>query len=398
MLGRRAGAAAVNLRLRLPTADGRLEDYQLSGATPVAPPSAPPRSRVAFAAAHVVADPLAPADPSVEARIDWDATLAWRRQLWSAGLGVAEAMDTAQRGMGLDWPASLRLIERAVREAAAVGGAIVCGAGTDQLPAGATADLQSVIAAYVEQFEAIEAVGGRVVMMASRALARCATGPDDYAKVYGALLLQAQNPVILHWLGETFDPALAGYWGAKDLAAATDVVLDVIADHADRIDGVKVSVLDAETEVEFRRRLPAGVRCYTGDDFHYATLIEGDAQGYSDALLGIFDAIAPVAATALAALDEGDVARYRGLLEPTVTLSRHLFAPPTYHYKTGLVFLAWINGHQRHFRMIGGAESARSVVHLAGLLVLADRAGLLRDPELAASRMRHFLSLAGVDG
>lgn len=386
------------LRLRLPTADGRLTVYELSAAAPVAAPPTPPHSRVAFAAAHVVTDPLAAADPAVETRIDWDTTLAWRRHLWSTGLGVAEAMDTAQRGMGLDWPASLELIRRSVSEATAVGGAIVCGAGTDQLPVDADADLDTVIAAYSEQFEAIEAAGGRIVMMASRALARSATSPDDYAKVYGALLRQAAEPVILHWLGDAFDPALAGYWGAPDLSSASAVVLDVIADHAPQVDGVKVSVLDADTEVALRRRLPPGVRCYTGDDFDFPTVIAGDGQGHSDALLGIFDAIAPVAAAALAALDQGDGDRYDQLLAPTLPLSRHIFAAPTYHYKTGLVFLAWLNGYQDHFRMVAGAESMRSIVHLAALLVLADRARLLRDPELAATRMRTVLALSGIEG
>lgn len=382
--------------LRLPAADGTLTEHRLSGAEPIEPPPDPPRGRVAIAAAHVVANPLAPADPAVETSIDWDATLAWRRHLWASGLGVAEAMDTAQRGMGLDWPSSLTLIRRAVAEADAVGGQIVCGAGTDQVTPDATVDLDAVIAAYAEQFEAIEAAGGRIVMMASRALARCATGPEDYHRVYGELLRQAREPVILHWLGEVFDPALAGYWGASDPPTAADVVVDVIADNAAAVDGVKVSVLDADVEIGLRRRLPDGVRCYTGDDFNFPDLIAGDAQGHSDALLGIFDAIAPVAATAFAALDADDMARYADLLGPTVALSRHIFAAPTYHYKTGLVFLAWLNGHQDHFRMIAGQESARSVVHLAELLVLADRARLLRDPELAASRMRTLLALCGV--
>jgi hypothetical protein len=388
----------TGLRLRLPAADGTLTEHRLSGVEPIGPPADPPRGRVAIAAAHVVADALAPADPAVETRIDWDATLAWRRHLWRSGLGVAEAMDTAQRGMGLDWPSSLTLIQRAVAEAKAVGGQIVCGAGTDQLPSGPAVDLDAVIAAYAEQFEAIEAVGGRIVMMASRALARCATSPEDYALVYGDLLRQAREPVILHWLGEAFDPALAGYWGSSDLAAACDAVVTVIGDNADKVDGIKVSVLDADVEIHLRRRLPQGVRCYTGDDFNFPDLIAGDEHSHSDALLGIFDAIAPVAANALAALDADDTDRYRALLDPTMALSRHTFAAPTYHYKTGLVFLAWLNGHQDHFRMIAGQESARSTVHLAKLLVLADRARLLRDPELAASRMRTLLALSGVQG
>ncbi|HSK95638.1 MAG TPA: DUF993 family protein, partial [Euzebyales bacterium] len=275
----------TDLRLRLPGADGTLTEYRLSGDEPIAPPPRPPRGRVAIAAAHVVADPWAAADPAVETSIDWDATLAWRRHLWGCGLGVAEAMDTAQRGMGLDWPNSLTLIQRAVAEAKAVGGEIACGAGTDQLLPAATVDLDAVIAAYAEQFEAVEAAGGRIVMMASRALARCASGPDDYARVYGELLRQAREPVILHWLGEAFDPALAGYWGSADLAAAAAVLVDVIADNADAVDGVKVSVLDAGVEIDVRRRLPQGVRCYTGDDYNFPDLIAGDEHGHSDALL-----------------------------------------------------------------------------------------------------------------
>jgi hypothetical protein len=386
----------TGLSLRLPAADGGLTEYRMSGVAPIAPPPDPPRSRVALAAAHVVADPLAAADPAVETSIDWDATLAWRRHLWGCGLGVAEAMDTAQRGMGLDWPNSLTLIQRAVAEAKSVGGEIVCGTGTDHLPPDTPVDVDGVIAAYAEQFEAVEAAGGRIVMMASRGLARCATSPDDYARVYGELLRQAREPVILHWLGEPFDPALAGYWGSADLATAAAVLVDVIADNADAVDGVKVSVLDADVEIAIRRRLPQGVRCYTGDDYNFPALIAGDEQGHSDALLGIFDAIAPVAAAALAALDAGDGDRYGELLRPTMTLSRHIFAAPTYHYKTGLVFLAWLNGHQDHFRMVAGQESARSMVHLAKLLVLADQARLLRDPELAAARMRMLLTLSGI--
>jgi dihydrodipicolinate synthase/N-acetylneuraminate lyase len=325
-------------------------------------------TRVAFAAAHVAAD--------ADGRIDWEATLAFRRHLWAHGLGVAEAMDTAQRGMGLDWPAARELIRRTAAEA---GGRLAAGAATDHTEP-RTAD--AVRAAYEHQCELVEGTGAQVIVMASRALAAVATSPDDYREVYGAVLRQLERPAILHWLGDMFDPALSGYWGSQDLDAATEVVLDIVGDHADKVDGVKVSLLDASREVELRMRLPEGVRMYTGDDFNYPELI---ASG-SDALLGIFDAIAPAAAAALDALERGDDAEYARILAPTVPLARKLFEPPTFHYKTGIVFLAWLNGHQEHFRLLGGLETARSAEHLAEVYELADRAGLLRDPELAAAR------------
>ncbi len=392
--------------IRLPTAAGTLEPFTLHAPVAWPAPSLPPAwNRVAFAAAHVVADPLADVDPWLGAAIDWDATLAYRRHLWSLGFGVAEAMDTAQRGMGLDWPTSLELIRRSVAEARGLPGAVAyCGAGTDHLAAAANVTLDRVIAAYEEQCAAVEAAGGRIILMASRALAACARSPDDYAAVYGRVLAQVRAPVILHWLGEMFDPALAGYWvGAGGLASdpgharATQVCADVIRANAAKVDGVKVSLLDAGKEVALRRLLPPGVRMYTGDDFNFAELIGGDASGHSDALLGIFDAIAPAAAAALTALAAGDRARFDAILAPTVPLSRHVFATPTRFYKTGVVFVAWLNGHQTHFTMVGGQQSARSVVHLAQLFRLADAAGLLRDPELAAARMRSFLAVSGVD-
>jgi hypothetical protein len=379
--------------LTLPRPGGRLEPYEPTLLQAPEPTGAELRSRVCFAAAHVVADPLAGGDPTGPARLDWEATLAFRRHLWSHGLRVAEAMDTAQRGMGLDWEATQELIRRSVAEAKAVGGQLACGAGTDQLVGG---DLDAVRHAYEEQLAFIEGEGAPVILMASRALARAASGPDDYRSVYGALLEQASEPVILHWLGDMFDPLLTGYWGTSDLDAAAEVVIDIIETHAAKVDGIKVSLLDAGREVALRRRLPEGVRMYTGDDFNYPELIRGDDAGYSDALLGIFDAIAPVAAAAMHALDEDDVARYDELFAPTVPLSRHIFAAPTPYYKTGVVFLAYLNGHQNHFRMVGGLESGRSVLHLSELFVLADQAGLLRDPELASERMRHVLALAGV--
>ncbi len=392
---RRASASAV---IRLPRPDGTVETYTTHEPVIWPTPTGPVQCRVAFAAAHVVADPRADADPLAAARIDWDATLAYRRHLWSLGLGVAEAMDTAQRGMGLDWPAARELIRRSLAEARATGGngAIVCGAGTDQLAPADGVTLADVERAYAEQVGYVEGLGGRVVLMASRALARAARGPDDYARVYGTVLRQVSRPVILHWLGDMFDPQLAGYWGARDVDPAMDACLAIICEHRTKIDGIKISLLDAEREIALRRRLPGGVRLYTGDDFNYERLILGDERGYSDALLGIFDAIAPAASAALQALDGGDKPAYHAALAPTVPLARHIFQGPTHAYKTGIVFLAYLNGHQPHFRMIGGAESWRSVPHLAELFRLADAAGLLVDPDGAMDRMRRVLALAGV--
>jgi hypothetical protein len=378
--------------LRLPAADGRLVPYEPPAARPAYPAAASPaRSRVAYAAAHVVADPLAANGPGAPAVLDWEATLAFRRHLWAHGLGVADAMDTAQRGMGLDWAATRELIARSGEEARACGGALACGAGTDQLPPG-PASLDAIAAAYEEQCAVVEEAGATVVVMASRALAAAARSADDYAGVYERVLSGLSEPAILHWLGPMFDPALAGYWGSGDLDAAADACLAIVAANAGRIDGIKVSLLDAEREVALRERLPAGVRLYTGDDFNYPELIAGG----SDALLGAFDAIAPAAAAALAALDDGDEARFHALLAPTVPLAREAFSAPTQQYKTGIVFLAYLAGHQDHFRMVGGMESARPVAHLARLFALADAAGLLPDPERAAERMRLVLALAGV--
>jgi hypothetical protein len=381
----------------LPGPDGALAPFTTGAPRGFPDRPATPFNRVAYAAAHVVADPLADVDPWLQPAIDWETTIAFRRHLWRLGFGVAEAMDTAQRGMGLDWPTSLELIRRSLQAAAETPGAMVaCGAGTDHLTPGPDLDLDEVIRAYEEQCAAIEALGGRIILMASRALAACATSPDDYARVYGRILRQVGKPVIIHWLGEMFDPALAGYWGADDHAAAMDVCLAVIVDNAAKIDGIKISLLDAEKEVAMRRRLPVGVRMYTGDDFNFAELIAGDGEGYSDALLGIFDAIAPAASAALAALAKGDEAGFHDILRPTVPLSRHIFAAPTRFYKTGVVFMAYLNGHQDHFLMVGGQESARSTLHLAELFRLADRAGLFRDPDLACERMRRILAVRGV--
>ncbi|MFE4794417.1 dihydrodipicolinate synthase family protein [Streptomyces sp. NPDC056708] len=360
----------------------------------LAPGGAPLASRTVFSAAHVVADPYADISLDSPAAVDWDATLAFRRHLWSHGLGVAEAMDTAQRGMGLDWAGAAELIRRSAAEAKAVGGRIACGVGTDQLRAG-PASLAEVRSAYEEQLTLVEESGAQAILMASRALAAAAKGPEDYLETYAHLLRQASEPVVLHWLGPMFDPALEGYWGSSDLDAATDTFLKVIAEHPDKVDGIKISLLDAEREIDVRRRLPGGVRCYTGDDFNYPELIAGDDQGFSHALLGIFDPLGPLAAHAVRVLDTGDVQGFRDLLDPTVELSRHLFQAPTRFYKTGVVFLAWLAGHQDHFTMVGGLQSARSLPHLAKAYELADRLGLFPDPELAETRMRALLAVNG---
>ncbi|WP_051855381.1 dihydrodipicolinate synthase family protein [Streptomyces sp. NRRL B-1347] len=356
---------------------------------------AQPAPRTVLAAAHIVADPHADVPPQGPAAVDWDATLAFRRHLWAHGLGVAEAMDTAQRGMGLDWPGAAELIRRSAAEAEAAGGRIACGAGTDQLttPAPAPAEVRD---AYEEQLALVEEAGAQPVIMASRALAATAEGPDDYLALYDGLLRQVTTPVILHWLGPMFDPALEGYWGTRDLDAATETFLQVIAAHPEKVDGVKISLLDADRERALRRRLPPGVRCYTGDDFHYPELIAGDEHGFSDALLGVFDPLAPLVAKAVHALDTEGPAAFRAVLDPTVPLARHLFEPPTRYYKTGVVLLAWLAGHQRHFTMVGGLQSARPLPHLVRAYELAADLGLFPDPGLAEHRMRLLLELHGV--
>ncbi|PSK58935.1 hypothetical protein B0E38_01112 [Streptomyces sp. 111WW2] len=387
------------MTLHLPGADGTLRAYEPRTEplpTLWATSGSAFSSRTVFSAAHVVADPYADTTPDGPAAVDWDATLAFRRHLWSHGLGVAEAMDTAQRGMGLDWPTAAELIRRSAAEARATGGRIACGVGTDQLTATA-ATLADVRSAYEEQLAVVEESGAQAILMASRALAATAQGPDDYLEVYGHLLRQAAEPVILHWLGPMFDPALEGYWGSSDLDAATDTFLEVIAAHPDKVDGIKVSLLDAQREIDLRRRLPRGVRCYTGDDFNYPELIAGDEQGFSHALLGIFDPLGPLAAEAVRVLDTGDTDGFRALLDPTVELSRHLFRAPTRYYKTGVVFLAWLAGHQSHFTMVGGLQSARSLPHLARAYELADGLGLFPDPKPAEERMRNLLALYGVN-
>ncbi|MWA11239.1 dihydrodipicolinate synthase family protein [Streptomyces sp. BA2] len=384
------------MTLLLPREDGTTRPYEPREAPSQVPPGSgtPLTSRTVFSAAHVVADPYADVSPDSPAAVDWDATLAFRRHLWAQGLGVAEAMDTAQRGMGLDWKGAAELIRRSAAEAKAEGGKIACGAGTDQLTG--AADLLTVRTAYEEQLALVESSGAQPILMASRALAAVATSPDDYLETYGHLLRQASEPVILHWLGPMFDPALTGYWGSEDLDAATETFLEVIAAHPDKVDGIKISLLDPGREIALRRRLPDGVRCYTGDDFNYPELIAGDEQGFSHALLGIFDPLAPLAAEAVRALDTGDSKAFRARLDPTVELSRHLFQPPTRFYKTGVVFLAWLAGHQTHFTMVGGFQSARSLPHLCHAYELADGLGLFPDPLLAESRMKSLLTTYGV--
>src|SRR5260370_17464037 len=353
-------------------------------------------TRVAFVAAPVVVDPLRTAEPLTHPIVDWDATIAYREHLWSLGFGVAEAMDTAQRGMGLDWPLALELIKRSTAAAKMRGAMVASGAGTDHLPPGKELTLQDVTNGYLEQCEAIEAVYGRIILMASRALAAIARHAEDYTAVYASVLSQVRRPVILHWLGPMFDPTLEGYWGSSTIPAATENCLSIIRSHKEKIDGIKISLLDAELEVNMPRRLPTRFRMYTPDAFHYDRMILGDGQGHSDALLGIFDAIPPAASLALTALDMGDIPRYEQLLSPTVPLSHHIFTAPTQHYKTGVVFLAFVNGFQSHFRIVRGLESARSLAHLCELFVLPDQAGVLLDPELAIQRMRSFLLLTAV--
>jgi hypothetical protein len=392
------------LSLKLPTASGKVEAYTLRGTTPVKPAAGVKFNRIAYSAAHVVADPLAAIDPWLQCAVDWDATIAYRQRLWSLGLGVAEAMDTAQRGMGLDWPTSLELIRRSLDAAKDVPGALVAsGCGTDHLVLENVKTVDEVIAGYEEQMAAIEKLGGKLIVMASRALARVAKSPADYERVYDRILSQAKQPVVLHWLGDMFDPALKGYWGNNDPDKAMDTALAVIAAHPSKVDGIKISLLDKDKEIAMRRRLPAGVRMYTGDDFNYAELIAGDGfgqdvlHGQSDALLGIFDAIAPAASAALGELAQGNVAKFHDILGPTVPLSRHIFAAPTRFYKTGVVFMAWLNGHQSHFTMVGGQQSTRSLPHFAELFRLADAANLLEQPELAVRRMGTLAALHGVE-
>jgi Protein of unknown function (DUF993) len=387
----------MTLTLRLPNASGTTSDYRLTG-EPISTPSTPPAfNRIAYAAAHVVSDPVRDVNPWSAPAIDWDATMAFRHHLWSLGFKIAEAMDTAQRGMGLDWAEARELIRRSLAESRTVAGAdLACGAGTDQLAPDDARHLQDVIDAYETQIGFVEAEGGRAVMMASRALARVARSAEDYQTVYGDILRQTREKVVLHWLGDMFDPQLAGYWGSPVFDKALETVLAIINDNKAKVEGIKISLLDNEKEVELRRRLPQGVLCFTGDDFNYAELIEGDGERYSHALLGIFDAVAPSASKALTRLADGDTRAFRDVIEPTVPLSRKIFETPTQYYKAGVVFLAWLNGHQSHFTMPAGMQSARGIVHYADIFRLADQANVLDKPELAVGRLKSLLQIYGL--
>ncbi|MEI4481612.1 MULTISPECIES: dihydrodipicolinate synthase family protein [unclassified Phyllobacterium] len=383
--------------LKLPDHDSAICDYKLIG-TPIAFPASPPVfNRIAYAAAHIVSDPLRDSTPWGSPAIDWDATLAFRHHLWSLGFKIAEAMDTAQRGMGVDWPVARELIRRSLAESRTVPGAdLACGAGTDQLAPENAKTLQDVIDAYETQIDFIEAEGGRAVMMASRALARIARSAEDYRAVYGNILAQTREKVVLHWLGDMFDPQLAGYWGSSSFDKALETVLAIINDNRDKVEGIKISLLDNASEIELRKRLPEGVLCFTGDDFNYAELIEGDGERYSHALLGIFDAVAPSASKALAHLAKGETQAFRSIIEPTVPLSRKIFEAPTQYYKAGVVFLAWLNGHQPHFIMPAGMQSARGIVHYADIFRLADQANVLDKPDLAVARMTSLMQVYGL--
>jgi Protein of unknown function (DUF993) len=377
------------MKISLPNLKGKLESYKLIGEPLAVRKPKKPFNRIAFAAAHVVADPLS------ENAIDWKGTITYRRHLLNLGFGIAEAMDTSQRGMGLDWPSALELVRRSIDDAGVENAKrIYSGCGTDHI-AEATS-LDEVTAAYLTQLHAIQKLGGRIILMASRALVHVAKSPDDYVKVYSKVLQEADHPVILHWLGPMFDPALRGYWGTEDFLPAMNTALRVIHENIAKVDGIKISLLDADKEIIMRQRLPASVKMYTGDDFNYADLIAGDRNGHSHALLGIFDAIAPAASIALTALADGKLQKFHDILAPTVPLSRLIFKTPTQYYKTGIVFLAWLNGYQDHFVMVNGAQSARSLLHFTEIFKLADQAGLLRKPDLASKRMKQLMAVYGV--
>jgi hypothetical protein len=386
----------MSISISLPIGDRAEETYVLVG-KPVDRPTMPPDfNRVVYAAAHVVSDPRRETAPWSDPAIDWDATMAFRHHLWRLGFKIAEAMDTSQRGMGIGWSHASELIRRSILEAKTISGAdLACGVGTDHLEPGSARDLEEIVRAYEMQFEFVEKCGGRAIMMASRELARLATSPDDYHFVYSRILNQAKDKVVLHWLGDMFDPKLAGYWGSASFEGALTSVLSIIKDNVSKVEGIKISLLDAANEVELRNRLPEGVLCFTGDDFNYADMIEGDGKRHSHALLGIFDAVAPSASTALAALANGDARTFRAIIEPTVPLSRKIFEAPTQYYKAGVVFLAWLNGHQSHFTMPGGMQSARGINHYTQVFRLADKANVLDKPELAVTRMKALLVTAG---
>ena len=378
------------MKINLPFGDRTSTSYKLIGEPLTARKPTKPFNRVAFAAAHIVADPLT-------GGIDWQGTIAYRRYLLNLGFGIAEAMDTSQRGMGLGWPDALELIRRSIDDAGMEKSKLIySGCGTDHLDLSEAHSLDDVIKAYLIQLHAIQKLGGRIIMMASRALVCAAKTPEDYIKVYSAVLREADHPVVLHWLGPMFDPALKGYWGTNNFLSAMETCLAMITQNVSKVDGIKISLLDAESEIVMRRRLPAAVKMYTGDDFNYAYLIAGDAHGFSHALLGIFDAIAPAASIALSALAKDDLKKFHSVLAPTVPLSRLIFSAPTQYYKTGIVFLAWLNGHQDHFIMVNGSQSARPLSYFVGVFKLADSAGLLCKPDLAMQRMKQLLAVYGV--
>lgn len=381
------------MKIVLPDAQGRLSDYTLTG-KPLPEGRLPADAvRTVYSAAHVVADPFTANDPSGRATVDWDRTMAFRHHLHGLGLGIAEAMDTAQRGMGLDWPGALELIRRTRED---LPDALVAnGCGTDHLNPADARSLDDVTRAYLEQVEAIQKLDARIILMASRALARVAKGPADYLQVYDRVLSACDHPVILHWLGDMFDPQLVGYWGTADFDGALETALEVIHRNRAKVDGIKISLLDKDKEILMRRRLPEGVRMYTGDDFNYPELIEGDDRGFSHALLGIFDPLAPAAAHAVGLLGKGDAAGFRATLDPTVPLARLIFRAPTQYYKTGVVFLAWLNGFQDHFIMLNGAQAMRPLPYFTEVFRLADSCGLLRQPDLAVDRMKKLLALYG---
>lgn len=386
----------MNLSIKLPTSAGTMEMYRVEGVPLEVHPPAAPFNRVVYSAAHVVADPLRAGELNTAPAIDWERTLTYRRYLLQQGLGVAEAMDTAQRGMGLPWSTALELITRTLEGTRDIPGALVAsGVGTDHVAPASVANIDQVIRAYAEQLEAVQRLGGRVILMASRALARVAHTPQDYHRVYREVLSMCDQPVILHWLGDMFDPELANYWGNADFSEASQVCLDIIEESVSKVDGIKISLLDDQKEIAFRRRLPGSVKMYTGDDFNYPALIAGDDAHFSHALLGIFDAIAPAASQALSALAAGDHAAFNALLAPTVPLSRHIFRAPTQYYKTGVVFLAYLNGFQDHFFMPGGHHGMRPPAYLADVFRLADQAGLLRDPSDATTRIRRVMAPLG---
>ncbi|WP_448003553.1 DUF993 family protein [Agromyces bauzanensis] len=382
--------------LTLIDAAGVARSAPLAAAPAFAKPRHPLTSRVAYAAAHVVPKAHADNTPGRPADIDWDATLAFRHHVWSWGLGVADAMDTAQRNMGLDAVATRELISRTAAEAASAGANLVVGVNTDHVD-DESITLERVVDAYKEQLHHAEDAGAGVVLMASRHLARAARTPDDYRRVYREVLAAAGAPVILHWLGPAFDPALAGYFGSDDTDAAAATLLQIIEYNRDAVLGVKMSLLDADAEIAVRRKLPESARMFTGDDYHYVGLIEGDGSGHSDALLGAFAALAPNASAAIQALDRGDPAAYRDILGPTEALSQQVFAAPTYYYKTGVAFLSWLNGHQPAFQMVGGLHAARSLPHLSRIVELANASGALERPELAAARWHSLLTINGID-